>query len=543
MAEASALTVAREALARHDWTTAYDAARAQSWPDEQTNAQRLDALADAAWWLGKLDECIEARTAAYRIFDEIGDRRSAGLCAAWLSEHHCLRAQPALGTGWLRRAARALDDDEKCTAYGVLLLRQAEFAHGQGRLDDARAHAEQARVLARELASADLEAEALQTLGRLLIDDGQPAEGLACLDEAMLFAVEGRLGPYSTGKVYCSLISACEELGDLSRAAEWTEATARWAEQHPLAIFPGICRVHRAVVLERRGALADAEREVTLACDELAGSHIPNAAAAYAELGDIRRRLGDLDGAEAAFARAEEISGGACAGAALLRLAQGRVALAQRIIAGCISSQPPNRPARAKLLSVAVQVSLAAEDQDTAHVSLRELDALASTYASPLFHALAETARGRLHLAADEIDDACASLRTALGRWLELDVPYEVATTKTLLGQALRLAGDEAGAAASFAEARTLFTRIGAQLEPDASTGAARPRPAGLTDREIEVLRLIASGRSNKQIAADLHLSPKTVSSHLSHIFTKIGVTSRAAATAFAFEQNVMRGC
>ena len=142
----------------------------------------------------------------------------------------------------------------------MLLLREAEIAHGSGRLDDASALAQQALALGRGLGSSDLEAEALQTIGRVIIDSGRVGLGLSHLDEAMLLAVEGRLSPYSTGKVYCSLISACEDVGDLRRAAEWTDATARWAQQHPFAIFPGICRIHHAVVLDRQGALVDAER-------------------------------------------------------------------------------------------------------------------------------------------------------------------------------------------------------------------------------------------------------------------------------------------
>jgi DNA-binding CsgD family transcriptional regulator len=267
---------------------------------------------------------------------------------------------------------------------------------------------------------------------------------------------------------------------------------------------------------------------------------VPNAATAYAELGDIRRRLGDLAGAEAAFTRAEELSGGTCAGAALLRLAQGRVGSAQRIVSHCLAGQPRERPARVQLLATAVQVSLAADDDITARTSLAELQVIAQTFGSPLFRAVAVTAQGRVQLAAHDIDGAIGCLRDAVQHWRHLDIPYEVATASTLLGQALRLGGDEEGAAAAFAEARALFQQIGAELQPAQVGRADAARPGGLTVREIEVLRLIAAGRSNKGIAAELHLSPKTVSRHLSNIFTKIGVSSRAAATAFAFEHRIV---
>jgi ATP/maltotriose-dependent transcriptional regulator MalT len=534
------LLAVRDALSRHDWQRGYDAARAAQCLDPSEDAERLDLLADSAWWLGRLEECIESRQSAFHGYEELGDHRSAGQCALWLYEHHCMRAQPSIANGWLRRARRLLDGDSECLAFGALLLREAEAAHGAGAIDGAVRSAEEARSLARRLGSADLEAEALQTLGRLLIDSGDATAGLAHLDEAMLFIVEGRLRPYSMGKVYCSLISACEELGDLLRAAEWTDAAARWAKQHPFAIFPGICRVHRAVVLDRRGELAEAEREATRASTELIASHTPNAAAALAEAGDIRRRLGDLAGAEAAFAEAERLSSQTCPGASLLRLAQGDLDGARRAIETCLTSQEPGRPTRARTLTAAVQVCIAAHALDAAETSARELEALAERHKSPLIGTWALVARGRMQLAANAHDEACATLRYAIQQWLDLDVPYEVASTRTLLGQALRGSGDEAGALAAFREARALFERIGAKLDATGREAASHPYPAGLTGREVEVLRLIANGRSNKEVATELHLSPKTVSRHLSNIFLKAGVSSRAAATAFAFQHGVV---
>ncbi len=534
---ADPLTGARDALGRGDWDECLTLATAARVDDPVAEAERLELCADAAWWLGRLDDCIDARQRAYRAFEELDEPRRAGQCAVWLYEHHGMRARPAVATGWLQRARRVLDEDAACAEHGALLLREAELAHGGGRLDDAAQLAERALALGRELRSADLEAEALQTIGRVQIDDGRIDQGFAHLDEAMLFAIEGRLSPYSTGKVYCSLISACEDIGDLRRAAEWTEATMQWAEQHPFAIFPGICRIHRAGVLSRRGALEDAEREATKACDELVASHLPNAAAAFAEVGDIRRRLGDLTRAEEAFARAEELSGRVCDGIALLRLAQGRVDAAARIIGDCTADQPANRLARARMLPAAVQVAVAASDTPRARAALDELTATAADYDTPMLHAMATLARGRVELAGGDVTAAVATLRDALRRWQELEVPYEVATTRTLLGHALRESGDDEGAQVAFAAARSLFDEIGARLDARGVDVADHaPLPAGLTTREVEVLRLVAAGQSNKEIAASLHLSVKTVSRHLSNIFTKIDVTSRAAATAFAYE-------
>ncbi len=528
-----------DALRRSDWQAALDAAHVARVDAPGLEADRLDSVAEAAWWLGRLDECIAAREAAYRIYDEQDDRRRAGQCAVWLWEHHAICARRAAASGWLRRARRALDGDTENVAYGNLLLREAEMAHGAGDLDGARLLATTALDLGQRLRSTDLEAEALQTQGRILIDQGKIDEGMAHLDEAMLFAVEGRLGPFATGKVYCSLIAACEEIGDFDRAAEWTDATLRWAQQHPFAIFPGICRLHRAIVLKRRGVLDTAEEEAARACEELRESHVANSAVAWAEVGDIRRRLGQLDQAEGAFAQSQEVSGAPCGGLALLRLVQGRTEEAMTIITGCVAQQS-NPLGRAGLLAMLVQIAIGAGDLDAAHRALAELEMTVASFGTPSLVATEQSTRGRLMLA-DGDPAATVTLRQAVESWHGLGVPYEEATARTLLGQALRAAGDEAGATASFDAATRLFDQIGARLDVREALGDSKPTlPAGLTEREAEVLRLVAAGLTNNEIATELFLSPKTVSRHLSNIFTKIGVSSRASATAFAVEHHLL---
>ena len=528
-----------DALRRSDWQAALNAAREISVDAPDLEADRLDSEAEAAWWLGRLDECIAAREAAYRIYEERGDRRRAGQCAVWLWEHHAICARRATASGWLRRARRSLDGDTESVAYGNLLLREAEMAHGAGDLDRARELATTALDLARRQRSTDLEAEALQTQGRILIDQGHVDDGMAHLDEAMLFAVEGRLGPFATGKVYCSLIAACEDVGDFDRAAEWTETTLRWAQTHPFAIFPGICRLHRAIVLKRRGVLGTAEEEARRACEELRDSHVANSAAAWAEVGDIRRRLGQLDDAEGAFAQSQEVSGSPCGGLALLRLAQGRIEEAMTIITSCVAQQS-NPLGRAGLLPMLVQIALGAGDPDAAHRAMSELETTVATFGTASLLATERSTRGRLMLA-DGDPAATATLQQAVQSWHDLGVPYEEATARTLLGQALRTAGDETGAAASFEAAASLFDQIGARLDARQALGDNRPNlPAGLTVREAEVLRLVAGGLTNNDIATQLFLSPKTVSRHLSNIFTKLGVSSRASATAFAVEHHLL---
>jgi ATP/maltotriose-dependent transcriptional regulator MalT len=540
------LGAARDALARHDWQAAYDAADPAGSRDADRlwEAARLDVRAEAAWWLGRMDECIASREAAYTIFDECGEHRAAGQCAVWLYEHYCFKAQPNIGGVWLLRARRLLDADVECAEFGNLVLREVEVAHGRGDLELA---AEQARAiveLGRRLRVTDLEAEALQTLGRVLVDQGFAREGLGYLDEAMLFAVEGRLGPYATGKVYCSLISACEELGDYRRAAEWTDATARWSERHPFAVFPGLCRVHRAWALQCRGEWAQAEQEVVRACAELVGVSRAHAAAGFVEMGEVRRRVGDLEGAEDAFREAEALCGRPQAGLALLRLAQGRLDAATAIIVRALDEETWNRLTRAKLLPARVQIAVAAGDLESAVAATSELEAIASDFDSTALLAAAAAAHGRLRLAQGDATGACVALRQALDRWQDLDVPYEIATARLLLGQACRVAGDEDGAIGSFTAAEAIFEHLGAALDIRATRGLQQPAtlPAGLTHREAQVLRLVATGLSNKDIAAALFLSQKTVARHVSNIFTKTGVSSRSAATAYAFEHGLTGG-
>lgn len=532
---------AKGLVARWAWTEALAATRSLAPATGREEGDRLEILAESSWWLGRLDDCIEAREQAYARYLDAGDARRAGQCAIWLWEHHGMRARPAIANAWLRRARRAIGHDTASVEYGHLILREGEGAHGDGDLERAGRLAREALALGQALGSLDLEAEALQTVGRVLIDQGSPVDGLGHLDEAMLSAVEGKLRPYTTGKVHCSMISACEELGDLRRAAEWTDATSRWSERHPLAMWPGICRVHHAALLQARGDWDAAEREARQACSELSEFHLPNVAAGYVEIGEVRRRLGDLAGAEDAFATAEDMSGQQSAGLALVRLAQGRVEEATGVITRMLAEQTWNQLTRAKLLPARVQIAVAAQDLAAAADAVEELERIAREYASPLLSAAALACRGRLQLAAGDSAAACATLREALHRWQELEVPYEEATARLLLGHACRQCGDNDGASRSLTNAAAIFDRLGATLDArstrDLTTATALP--AGLTAREAEVLALVASGQTNKEMAATLFLSERTVARHLSNIFTKIGATSRTAAAAFAFEHGL----
>ena len=534
---APAIAAARAALDRYDWSAAYDLARDAAGDDDPPDPEALEALAEAAWWTSRIDECIEVREQLFRRYEDAGDPLRAGAAAMEASEMLGFRGHGAVAGAWLARARRLLVDAPPGRVRGRLLLREAEVAHSTGEVAAASAQAEAALAMGRSLPDVDLEVESLQCLARLEIANGNAPAGLALFDEAMLIIVEGRCNPFVTGKTYCSYISACEELGDLHRAAEWMEIGSRWADQHPASAFPGLCRVHRAEVLQMRGDWARAEVEARRACAELDGVNPYNTALSFKEIGDIRRRLGDLEGAEDAFRAASDLGLHPQPGLALLRLAEDRVAVAARMIQQAMC-EVEDELARAKLLPAAVQIGVAADDLDAARGAADDLERIARLYGSPLLEAGAATSRGRLLLAEGDLPNATAALRTALQRWRALAVPYEVATSQVLLGEAARQGGDDDDATAYFTAASTAFAGLGAALDvarlvpPPAPE--ATPDTGPLTAREAELLRLVAAGHTNRALATETFVSEKTVERHLSNVFRKLGVSSRAAATAQA---------
>ncbi|MDQ4098248.1 MAG: LuxR C-terminal-related transcriptional regulator [Actinomycetota bacterium] len=526
----------RSAIRRHAWQEAFDLlCRADA--AGSLAGSDLEALADAGDSVGRDEDGRAARERAYTRHLEAGQARRAARVAWKLFYDYARSGKRAIAGGWLGRAKRLLETEGDCAEQGLLRFVEAEAAHGRGDLVTAAEEAERVVEYGRRFGDGDLEALGTQALGRILIDRSEVSQGLARLDEAMLAAARGELGPDATGWVYCSVIAACHQLGDLERAAEWTAALSEWCQEKPFSVYPGLCRVHRAEIMELGGAWVHAEEEARRACE--AG---PEAArGGYYEIGEIRRRLGDLEGAEEAFRRADELGREPQPGFAMLRLAQGRVEAGAAAIKRALAAQSDNRLARAKLLPAHVQIALAAGDLEAALTAAEELVGIAEEYGSSGLRAAALTASGRVQLAEGDAGAACRSLRQALMQWQELHIPYEVATTRLLLGLACRTAGDEEGAATGFEAAAAIFEQLGAavdarQTEDLLGGKGLAPLSGGVTRRELQVLRLVAAGKSNKDIAAKLHLSPRTVAHHIDSIFTKLGVSSRAAATAFAYE-------
>jgi ATP/maltotriose-dependent transcriptional regulator MalT len=384
----------------------------------------------------------------------------------------------------------------------------------------------------------------MQIQGRALVAQGRIDAGLALLDDAMTCVLAGELAPLYTGWVYCSVILACKDLADLQRASEWTEAARVWCEALP-ATTPysqGLCRIYRGEVLALRGAWAEAEAEMRRAHQELLAHKPQGAAEASYGVGEVLRRRGDLAGAEQAFMRAQQLGWDPQPGMALLRLAQGRGEVAAAGLRSALASHTVDRFGRARLLAAQVEVAIAAGALDDAGHAARELVTIADGLNSAVVRATASMAQGALQLAAGSPAAALEQLRGALGGWRELQLPYEEAIARLLIGTTQRMLGDEEGGRIEVDAARAGFDRLGAAVDARHAAALLQRRPARrvLTDREVQVLGLVAAGKHNRDIAGALHLSEHTVARHIQNILAKLGVSSRAAATSSALKQGLL---
>jgi len=520
----------RDAAARRDWQAAYDAYAAIDDPD----ATQTEGLAEAAWWLGRMDEAIRVYADAYRLHLEADDPGAAALAAVQLGIHTRLVGEAAQSDGWIGRAVRLVDSLPESPAHGYPLYLRIAALMGANDLDAAFESARYLHDLGRRFADPTLSALGVYYEGRVLIKRGDVREGLALLDEAMVAALSDQLGQIWTGAIYCGLMDACNELRDLRRAFEWTEATRRWCDPLPLtSLYPGICRVHRAQVLQTRGDWDEAEQEALGACEDMVGIDVFAVADANYEVGEVRRLRGDLPSAEDAYLRAHEYGRDPQPGLALLRLAQGKVDLATASIAAALASGAGSRLEQARLHAAQVEVALAAGDLALADASAQVLATTASDFASNGLAAEAQRCTGAVHLANGRYMEALAALRVSANGWQELDAPFEVACTRRLLAEAYRGLGDVDAADREEAAVRACFDRLGVRTD-------APELPRGLTAREVEVVRLIASGMSNRSIAETLFLSEKTVARHVSNILGKLDVPSRAGVTAFAYDTGLM---
>jgi DNA-binding CsgD family transcriptional regulator len=459
--------------------------------------------------------------------------------------HLAVQGELGRATGWLGRAQRLVDRAcSDCVEQGYLLLPVVFQHEAAGDLDGAAATAGSATEIAERFGDQDLYSLAVHAQGTVLIHDGRVTEGLALLDEAMLAVTTGRLSPPVTGIVYCSVILTCEEIYELRRAQEWTAALTRWCDRQPgLRAFTGRCRVHRARLMQLHGSWPDAIAEARSAGERFALAMNKSAAAAgrYVE-GELHRLRGEIAAAEQAYREASRLGFEPQPGLALLRLAQGErdaaVAAIRRIVA-----ETGDALRRATLLPAYVELMLAVDDLEEARNGCSELERIAADYGTEMLEAMASSTRGAVELAEGDAVRALVSLRVACRGWQTLEVPYETAHTRVLLGQACRALGDDDGFALELEAARATFEDLGASPDVervDGLIGIGEQAVHGLTPREREVLKLIATGKSNRDIAKALVISEHTAARHVQNILTKLDVPSRTAAGAFAFEHNLV---
>lgn len=517
------------AATRRDWQSVYDLCSGLA----DRTADDTQLLAEAAWWLGRMDEAIRLYAEAHRQQRAAGNDQGAARASLLLAISYRLVGEMAQSDGWLGRCRRLLESLPESAEHGYSLYLRIAGLLGSGDLDSAVESARRMQDLGRRFSDPTLVCLGVFYEGRARIKQARVKEGLALLDEAMLAALSDELSPLWAGAVYCGLMDACHELHDLRRAFEWTEATRRWCEPLPLtALYPGICRVHRAQVLQTRGEWGRAEDEALGACRDMVGVDVWAVADGHYEVAEVRRLRGDLAGAEAAYTLANEAGRDPQPGLALLRLAQGRIDAARAAIAAALAPEG-NRLGQAPLHAAQAEIALAAGEVTLAEASAQEVVDTAVAFDSAGLRAEGNRCLGAVRLAQGRAVEAMALLRSAFNSWQELEAPYDAARTRLLLADAYLALGDTDAAMRERGAAQACFARLGVVTARDG-------RPKGLTPREVEVVRLIAAGDSNRVIAEKLVLSPRTVARHVSNIFCKVGATSRSGVTAFAYDNDLM---
>ncbi|MCZ7527073.1 MAG: LuxR C-terminal-related transcriptional regulator [Acidimicrobiia bacterium] len=538
MTSADVLEAARTAFERRDWDEAHrELVRADEagglGPDD------LERLAIACYLTGHDEASTAAWIRAHRARLDAAEWPAAVRCAFWLGFGLIQRGEMAPGGGWIGRAGDLVDEhDLDCVEAGYLLVPAALTALDGGDDDVAAERFGRALEIGRRFGDHDLGAMGVLGTGQVLLDRGRAVEGLARFDEAMASVTAGEVSPVVAGIVYCAVIDACQQCFDVRRAGEWTDALGRWCDDQPgLVPYRGQCLVHRSQVLQLRGAWTEALDEAHRAEERLNEPPHPALGMAHYQLGELHRLRGELADAEEAYRSANEAGRLPQPGLALLRLAQGRVADAASAIEWAVA-ETHDAVTRARMLPARVEIMLAAERIDDARHASSQLDDLAATTGFPYLHAAAAHARGEVLLATGEPQPALESLLEAGRHWQDVDARYEAARTRVAIAAACAALGDHDTAELEREAARRTFAELGA--DPTPAGLADRRRDTVVSTRELDVLRLVAAGRTNREIADELVISPKTVERHLSNIFTKLGVSNRAAATAYAYDHDLV---
>jgi len=536
------LTRGRAAFRESNWSEAYETF-AQLDRLGELPPEDLESLSTAAFMLGRIEDMISALERAHHIYMDSGDRFAAVRTALWVGTNLASRGKYARASGWLERAHRLMEPVQEDRLERGYMLLPAVFKHIDAEeYQEAAEVASEAASIGRRFRDDDLVALAMHTEGRALVRQGKAREGLRLLDEAMVAVTAEQLSPMVTGLVYCSVIEGCYEIGEIRRAAEWTLALSAWCDAQPdLVAFTAQCLAHRAEIMQLQGTWTKALEQARRAHQRKGGGLI--AAQAYYQSAEIHRLRGDFGSAEDDYRNVSRHGGDPQPGLARLRLAQGNPAAAAASLERALTERGDSIQ-RLAILPAYGDVMLSVGDIAAARKACDELDAVADETGIDMHRAWSSYARGSVDLADSLPGEAIPSLRAAFKLWQDLEVPHEMARTRTSLGKALLAVGDGDTAELELEAARSTFSQLGAA--PDLAGVEALGGMGGLgrshdlTPRELEVLRLLASGDTNRSIAEKLVVSERTVDRHVSNIFAKLGVTTRSAATSHAYRHRLV---
>jgi DNA-binding CsgD family transcriptional regulator len=544
MTTIGALAQARASFAQRSWGYAYthfataDAVTPLDLDD-------LEMLALAAYLTGQDEESTRAWTRAHREAIVRNDAQRAARNAVLVGSGLMFRGETAPAMGWFARGRRVLEGCGDCAERAWLLIWNAFAQMWGGDPDGAQATFAGGVTAGQRFNDIDLLTMSRLGQGMCLVIRGEGPVGMALLDEVMVAVTSGEVSPMYAGIAYCTVIAGCSEVFDLRRAREWTAALTRWCDAQPdLVPFRGNCLVHRCELMQLDGAWTDAVEVARHACDDLSGPVTwDTLGSAYYQLGELRRLRGEFAQAEESYRKASESGRQPEPGLALLRLAQGRTDVAAAVVRRALDeAQEP--PVRSRVLPAYVEIMIASGDVASAHAGADELGQIAELLDAPYLRAVAASAAGAVLLAEGDVRSALPNLRLAGSTWRELNAPYETARVRVLIGLACSELGDPETSAMEFDGARKAFDQLGAKADIERLDGLMRlpcgQAPGGRTTREVEVLRLVASGMTNRGIAKELSLSEKTVARHVHNLLTKIGAPSRAAATAYAYENGLI---
>lgn len=534
----------REAFRNDDWKKAYILFSSLKYQDLE--AFDLEKFAKTAYLIGKESESKEIWAKAHQAFLIQENTPKAVYCAFWLGMNLYSHGKQSQGGGWMARAQRLLDDyPRECAEQGLLLIPRALQVLRQGKPEKAHDLFTQTLEFGNRFNNPDLKALGQLGSGQALIFQSKIPIGTRLLDEAMVGVIAGEVSPIVAGIIYCAVIETCQKIYDLKRAQEWTVALSKWCDSHPnLVPYRGQCLVRRAEIMRLHGKWPDAIHEAERACELL--SRPPGETAtgeAFYQLGELYRLMGNSDEALEMYRQASKWGRKPQPGLALLRLSQGKKDVAKAAICQVLKEKKDPIP-RSKILPSYVKIMLKTADFEDAKKASNELAEIASDFRTPFLQATSDRVTGQILLEDGKADEAVQILRNAWNLFQDMGISYEVAQTRILIGRACRELSDYDTADMELDAAKMILEQLGAKPDLDELSHLIKDtllsNKTDLTPREFEVLACIATGKTNKEIASELFISERTVDRHVSNILGKLNVSTRAAATAYAYKHNLV---